>query len=189
MALNQEERQMATSILSNLISLIGLSAEVKIGEREDGQTVVELSSDEPGRLIGRRGRVVESLEYLLNCALSQQFKGAVNVAIDVDGGSRDREKGAGDEPRPPETKRQPREPGQPRLNSEREEQLRKMVLDLAKELRRWGGSKELGPYSAAERRIVHAALAEDPEVEGISGEELRDGRKTITVRAIDHHTA
>jgi len=198
MPLNNEEKETAVTILSEMLSLLGLSAEIKLEEREDGTPVIALESEEPGRLIGRRGRVVEGLEFLLNCALSQQFKAPANMVIDVNGGSgksgSDKKKsrsesGETEEKSTGERKPEGKEGGarQNKENAGREEQLKKLAEDVAKEVKRWGDSKLIGPYNAAERKIIHSVLTEEPEVTAESGEEEQDGRKKIKVQAIDSH--
>ncbi len=178
MVLNNQEQEAAISILTRMLDLLGLSAEVALEEREERSMVV-LKSEEPGRLIGRRGRVIENLEYLLNRSLSQRFEGAVNVGIDVEGGEDRSPRQASGEPA-----RIPRSGGR-QSDSPETERLRKMALDVAKEVRRWGGSKELGPLSADERRVVHSTLAEVPEVRAESGEPDEKGRKKVIVSAAD----
>ncbi len=177
MTLNSEQKEAAVSILTSMLSLLGLSAKVTIEEHKE-QTIVTLQSEEPGRLIGRRGRVIENLEYLLNRALSQRFEGAVNVGINVDGyqGKEGEQEDKGQ-----------RSAGEvdEEIDSSWEEQFRKMALDAAKEVRRWGGQKELGPFSPRERRVVHLALVDDPEVETESEEGVEKGRKKVFIRAVD----
>ncbi len=178
MVLNNQEQEAAISILTRMLDLLGLSAEVTLEEREDRSMVV-LKSEEPGRLIGRRGRVIENLEYLLNRSLSQRFEGAVNVGIDVEGGeARTTRQDSGERTRPQRSEER-------RSDSPEEERLRKMALDVAKEVRRWGGSQELGPLRASERRIVHLALAEITDVRAESGEPDGKGRKKVIVSAAD----
>ena len=42
-----------------------------------------------------------------------------------------------------------------------------------------------GPYPLPDRRTIHLTLKDDPEIEAQSGEELPDGRKSITIRLRD----
>ncbi len=177
MTLNNQQKEAAVSILIQMLTRLGLPAEAAVEDRQD-QTVVSLKSDDPGRIIGRRGRVIENLEYLLNRALSQKFEGAVRVAIDVSGGEKD-------EQRPGRERRQKNDNSESEL-TEQEEKLRKLARDAAKEVRRWGAEIEMGPYSARERRIVHLAVQEEAGVTSESEEGDSGERKKIRITAVDH---
>jgi spoIIIJ-associated protein len=63
-----------------------------------------------------------------------------------------------------------------------ESKLEQLAIDTAKEVKRWGDTKTLGPMSARERRVIHVTLEADPEVVSESGEERPDGRKTVVIR-------
>ena len=63
------------------------------------------------------------------------------------------------------------------------ERFETMALDAAKEVKRWGSPRTLGPYRPGERRIIHLTLRDDPEVETISEPEAdANGCKRITIR-------
>ncbi len=176
---NEQEKNAALSILTTMLSLLGLSAEATVTDHDE-QTIVSLRSEDPGRLIGRRGRVIENLEYLLNRSLSQRLEGAVKVRIDVDGYDGEKaEKGTGRR----ESGARPDE--DPQEDSAWKEQYRKMAIDAAKEVRRWGGSKELGPFPARERRVIHLTLADDPEVKTESQGDNEEGLKKVIIHAVD----
>ncbi len=179
MTLNNEQKEAALSILTSMLNRLGLPAEARIEERDE-QTVVRLKSEEPGRLIGRRGRVIENLEYLLNRCLSQRFEGAIKISIDVDGSGHDGG-AASKQPQPSRPKKNEAD----EVDAEQKEQLQQIVLDAAKEVRRWGSDKVLGPFTADERRIVHQTAADETgvELENEGGDE--ESRKKVRIRAVD----
>ena len=61
--------------------------------------------------------------------------------------------------------------------------LMKIVHEAADKVRRWGDPVQLEPMNSFDRRIVHHAFTEDPEIEtSSSDEEWEGGRKRITLR-------
>jgi len=160
--------QRCTETLSRMLSLLGLDARIETQEVSDRRIVLELDSSDAGRIIGRKGQTLECLEMLLNRVMHRGGAAFPNVLLQVRGYSRRDRAPRSEEPRgvPPEE----------------EERLRGLALDAAKEVKRWGDPKELGPFTARQRRIIHLALKDDPDVETVSGPDEGQGQKRITVR-------
>ena len=96
----------------------------------------EEASDELGLLIGRRGETLGSLQYLLNVMVSRRSGDQDAVfGVDIEGYRR-----------------------------RREESLVEMAQRVAAEVRETGDVITLEPMPAAERRIVHLTLSEEPGV-------------------------
>ena len=62
------------------------------------------------------------------------------------------------------------------------EQLVKHAQEAAEKVRRWGDIVELEPMNAFDRRIVHQALKEDPDIETHSVEVDGSEKKVILIR-------
>jgi spoIIIJ-associated protein len=62
------------------------------------------------------------------------------------------------------------------------EALVKKAKDAAEKVRRWGDAVELEPLNAFDRRIVHQALKDDPDVETHSAEVEGSDKKAILLR-------
>jgi spoIIIJ-associated protein len=60
--------------------------------------------------------------------------------------------------------------------------LVKKARDAAEKVRRWGDVVELEPLSAFDRRIVHQALKDDPDIETHSVEVEGTDKKAILLR-------
>jgi spoIIIJ-associated protein len=60
--------------------------------------------------------------------------------------------------------------------------LVKKAQDAAEKVRRWGDVVELEPLSAFDRRIVHQALKDDPDIETHSVEVEGTDKKAILLR-------
>jgi len=58
----------------------------------------------------------------------------------------------------------------------------KKAKDAAEKVRRWGDIVELEPMSSFDRRIVHHALKDDPDIEAQSVEVEGTERKAMLLR-------
>ena len=136
----------AVAVLENLLRLMDVEAEVDARAPEtagDGvgliEAVLDVTGDDLGLLIGRRGSTLASLQYVLNLIVGKQLGHRVSYGVDVDGYRR-----------------------------RREEALVSLARRMADRVRGTGRSVTLEPMPPNERRIVHITLAEDPEVMTVS---------------------
>ena len=144
--MNEGDIAVAVAVLENLLRLMFVDAEVESRPPEtagDGvgmiEAVLDVSGDDLGILIGRRGSTLASLQYILNLIVGKQVGHRVSYGIDVDGYRR-----------------------------RREEALVSLARRMADRVRGTGRSVTLEPMPPNERRIVHITLAEDPEVMTVS---------------------
>jgi spoIIIJ-associated protein len=119
---------------------------------EDG-ILLDVKTEESGRLIGRQGQTLSDLQYITNRMLFQQDAAAPKVLVDVGG-----------------------------YRAQAREALVKKAKDAAEKVRRWGDVVELEPLSAFDRRIIHQALKDDPGVETHSVEVEGTEKKAILLR-------
>jgi spoIIIJ-associated protein len=139
----------AVDVLETLLQLLGFDAEVAAREPVtpgDGAGMIAavldvtgLNDDEQGLLIGRRGETLSALQYILNLIVNHQTRSHSLFGVDVEGYRRRRETALGD-----------------------------LARRIADRVRQNGQAMTLEPMPPAERRIVHIALADDPDVETIS---------------------
>jgi spoIIIJ-associated protein len=144
--IDEGEVAVAVAVLENLLRLMDVEAEVEARAPEtagDGvgmiESVLDVTGDDLGILIGRRGSTLASLQYVLNLIVGKQLGHRVSYGIDVDGYRR-----------------------------RREEALVSLARRMADRVRGTGRSVTLEPMPPNERRIVHITLAEDPEVMTVS---------------------
>jgi len=142
--------KMAVEFLQRLLELMSIDAEVTTRPPEtpgDGMgrasAVLDVAGEDLGILIGRRGSTLAALQYTVNHMVSRQLKSKALVTVDVEGYRR-----------------------------RREENLKGLALRLAEKVKGTGRTITLEPMPANERRIVHLALADDPQVSSFS---LGDG--------------
>ena len=121
--------------LEKVLNLLGFPATVEEHALEDG-VMLDVKTEESGRLIGRQGQTLADLQYITNRLIFQQDANAPKVLVDVAG-----------------------------YRSQARDALLKKANEAAEKVRRWGDVVELEPMSAYERRIVHQALKDDPGIE------------------------
>lgn len=170
----EEQKKRIVDTLSTMFGFLGLTGEFRLESKPNNRIGVKISSNDVGRIIGRRGQTLESLQLVLNRIVSKDDKEFPLVLLDIDGyadGERaprkEGEEGEGDEGSRPgrgfrRRERSDREEGGQRLSSR--EQLERQAQDAAKEVKRWGDPIKLPEMNAHDRRIIHLALKEDPEV-------------------------
>jgi spoIIIJ-associated protein len=168
-----EQMAKAEKTLAIMLDYLGLEAALKTEEKTEDKISIIVSSDDAGRIIGRKGQALESLQLLLNRMMHKADNTFPRIYIDIDGyskkGGRDDRRGDRDGDRRGD-RRGPRR--EEKSSPEDEERLIKQALDAAKEVKRWGESVALPPMNSHDRRIIHVALREH---EGIETESEGDG--------------
>jgi spoIIIJ-associated protein len=137
---------MAVEFLQRLLEFMGIEAEVTARPPEtpgDGlgrvSAVLDVTGEDLGILIGRRGSTLAALQYTVNHMVSRQLKSKALVSVDVEGYRR-----------------------------RREDNLKGLALRLAEKVKTSGRTITLEPMPANERRIVHLALVNDSQVASFS---------------------
>jgi spoIIIJ-associated protein len=123
----------AAKILREILSKMSLEAEVVPSENEERITL-EVKGPETGLIIGKKGQTLDSLQYLVNKIRSKQLgEGQDGKAISVDAEG---------------------------YRSRRAEALVELAHKLAEKAKRTGRPVAADPMSAADRRVIHVALAD-----------------------------
>ena len=127
----------AKEVLVEILNLMGVPAEVELkqGERSD-ETVLEIRAESSGLLIGRKGQTLEALQYLVSRIVGE--RGATegpHVVVDIEN-----------------------------YRQRRRKSLEDMALRLGEKAKRQRKTVTVDALSAADRRIIHAALQDDPWV-------------------------
>lgn len=138
--------------LEKLLELLGFPATVEVHHLEDG-VMLDVKTEDSGRLIGRQGQTLADLQYIANRLLFQQDQSAPKVMVDVAG-----------------------------YRSQAREALVKKAKEAAEKVRRWGDIVELEPMSAFDRRVIHQALKDDPDIETQSVEVEGTDKKAMLLR-------
>jgi spoIIIJ-associated protein len=101
----------------------------------DQEVSVEIFGGNPGNVIGRGGQTLTALEYVTNAVMNRSEDSNVRVNIDVGGYKR-----------------------------RRDDRLRTTARKIAAQVGKTGQAVEMDPMSAAERRVVHMTLIDEPGV-------------------------
>lgn len=139
-------------IVAKLLGTLGFAATIEEHQLEDG-LLLDVKTEDAGRLIGRQGQTLADLQYIANRILFQQDKNAPKITVDVGG-----------------------------YRSQAREALIKRAKEAADKVRRWGDIVELEPMSSFDRRTVHHALKDDPDVETHSVEVDGTDKKALLLR-------
>ena len=138
----------AHEFLTGLLETLGVDGEV--ATRVDGETAhVDVSGDDLGALIGRRGQSLDALQEITRTAVQRRLRHRVRLLLDVEG-----------------------------YRARRREALADHARSMAERAKERGSEIEFEPMNAYERKIVHDAIAEIDGTESFSEGEEPD-RKVI----------
>lgn len=138
--------------LQELLQTLGFTVTVEERPIED-QILLDIQTDDPGRLIGRSGQTLSELQFLLNKLVFKHDARIPKLILDVCG-----------------------------YRQQARDQLIKRAKETAEKVRRWGDVLELEPMNGYDRWVVHQALKDDPDIETSSVEVEGSEKKVILVR-------
>jgi len=128
---DQEMVDSTVEIVKELLRLLGLRAETEIRSLEYPLTI-NITGDDLGILIGRRGDTLGSLQFIVNLIVSRRLKRYVRIVVDVED-----------------------------YRLRREHALRDLAAKAAERVRRSRQPVTLEAMPSNERRIVHLTLQGD----------------------------
>ena len=131
---------------------MGVPAEIAVCESE-AQLRMQLSGENMSILIGRRGETLDALQYLTSLNVNRDREEYLRVSLDTEN-----------------------------YRAKREEALRKLAVRMANRAKKSGRRVALEPMNPNERRILHSALQNDPEVTTHSEGEEPYRRVIITLK-------
>ena len=124
--------------VSRVLWGMGLKAQVRVTEGAE-DLLVDISGDDLGILIGRRGQTLDALEYLAGIAAFPGGASRKHVELDAEG-----------------------------YKERRRRQIERVALHKAEEVAKRGRPVQLAPMTAAERKIVHLVLRDRSDVTTVS---------------------
>ena len=133
----------AEGILEKLLTLMGVTGSVvsqvqsivEGGQEATASVALNIKGDDLGILIGRRGHTLSCLQYIVRLIVGQQTKIWLPIVIDVAG-----------------------------YKERRYRTLQTLARNMAEQVKAREAPFTLEPMSAYERRIIHLALADHPDV-------------------------
>lgn len=104
--------------------------------RKDDETIgVELTGEDLGAMIGRRGETLDAIQHLANYALNHNASKRTRVTVDAEN-----------------------------YRGKREESLRHLAKKMAAKVVKYRKNMTLEPMNAYERHVIHAALQDVPNI-------------------------
>jgi spoIIIJ-associated protein len=125
--------------VQTVVDLMGIEAHVGASETPEGGVRADISGDDLGLLIGRHGATIDALQYISAIVVNGDRRERRQVVVDAEG-YRDRRAAA----------------------------LTSLADRTAQKVDRESASIALKPMSAAERKVIHLHLKDDPRVETVS---------------------
>jgi spoIIIJ-associated protein len=130
----EEVAELAKGTLEEIVSFIVDDATVSVETAPD-RIRLEVEGGNSALLIGKHGRTLDALQYIVHRIVHKKHKTGVRVTIDVEG-YRDR----------------------------RKDSLTQMALRLGEKVKRSGRPATISPMNAYDRRIIHVALKDNAGV-------------------------
>ena len=130
----------AIAFISDILSYMNVG-EVEINEYEgdEGELILDLTGGDLAILIGRHGKTLDALQFLVSSATARMIGYRYPVVVDVEG-----------------------------YKGRQREKLESVAYNAADRAVSQNRSVRLRPMTPYERRIIHITLADDPRVETAS---------------------
>ena len=123
----------ATDFLKDVFGAMGLSVDVNVKVNEEEKEMENnLSGDEMGILIGKRGQTLDSLQYLVSLVANKETDNYIRVKVDTEN-----------------------------YRQRRKDTLENLAKNISYKVKRTKRSVSLEPMNPYERRIIHSALQND----------------------------
>ncbi|MCR4684639.1 MAG: protein jag [Lachnospiraceae bacterium] len=120
--------------LSKVFDAMGMKVQIDV-EKTDEEINIELSGDDMGVLIGKRGQTLDSLQYLTSLVVNKGSSSYTRVKVDTEN-----------------------------YRVRRKETLENLAKNLAYKVKRTKRPVTLEPMNPYERRVIHSALQNDKYV-------------------------
>ncbi|MDX9973513.1 MAG: RNA-binding cell elongation regulator Jag/EloR [FCB group bacterium] len=131
----------AGALLQEIIARMGMTAEVSTQFMDDGTIRLNIDSPDSAILIGRKGKTLSALQYLINRMVNtgEDPEKVERIAVDIEG-----------------------------YVERRRDTLEEIAQRSAQRAKETGKRVRLKPLDPQERRLIHMALQGDPDVETYS---------------------
>ncbi len=132
----REEVSRAKEFIKNVTERLGMNIEQEVSFNEEDKLLkIELKGEGLGLLIGRRGETLDSIQYLTNIFVNKKSDDYIKVTIDAEN-----------------------------YRARREEALVSLAKRTASKAVKYRKNMVIEPKNPYERRIIHEALQDYPEV-------------------------
>lgn len=122
-------------VLEKILEGIGGEGKAVIKSASDSQVVLDIAGGDTARIIGRHGQTIDSIQYLVGIIVNKKLGIRTRVIVDAEG-----------------------------YRERREETLKNQAFTLAKKVKETGQEAVLESLQSNERRVIHTALVDNPDV-------------------------
>ena len=144
----------AVDFLKKVFDSMGIESQINVEiDKEENVMNIELSGDQMGVLIGKRGATLDSLQYLVSLVVNKKSENYIKVKLDTEN-----------------------------YRARRKETLENLARNLAHKVKRVRRTVYLEPMNPYERRIIHSTLQNDKYVETHSEGEEPYRKVVITLK-------
>ena len=144
----------ASKFLTQVFDQMNLKVNLDIKYDElESKLDIDLSGEDMGVLIGKRGQTLDSLQYLVSLVVNKNSETYVKVKVDTEN-----------------------------YRERRKETLENLAKNIAYKVKRTKKAVSLEPMNPYERRIIHSALQNDRYVETHSEGEEPYRRVVVTIK-------
>ena len=139
------------NIVEELLDLLGVLAVVNVSLDSESITV-DIGGEDLGILIGRGGRTLASLKYIIRAMVDKKLDTWMPLNVDVCG-----------------------------YQKKRQEHLQDLALRMAEQVKLRHSTMTLEPMTADERRLIHIALVDYPDITTYSIGEGKNRKLAISI--------
>jgi len=133
---NDDVGEMVQEMLTALLLKMGLEGSIKDIKEGESKVYVELKSrDSSGLIIGKKGKTLEALQFMINLMINHATGSEKKIILDIE-----------------------------EYREKRERALKKMSRDMAFKVIKSGRPMTLEPMNPFERRLIHLSLQNDKRV-------------------------
>ncbi len=146
----------ARTTLQELLRLMGFEAQITAAPQGENEILLNIESPEAARLIGRQAQVLDAIQFLVNRMVLIKEDKSLHCIVDIE-----------------------------RYRERRNQKLLQEASAAVERVLQSGQPVRLSPMGAADRRIIHQALKDNPRVRTQSEEVGGAGLKCVVVSPAD----
>ena len=129
-------KDIAKDFLKEVFEAMNMTVVIEVKYNEEEKTMdIDLSGDEMGVLIGKRGQTLDSLQYLVSLVVNKDSEDYIRVKVDTEN-----------------------------YRQRRKDTLENLAKNISYKVKRTKRAVSLEPMNPYERRIIHSALQNDKYV-------------------------
>ena len=128
--------EVAREITKNIFEKMEIDVKIRDVHESENKVYIELESENSGLVIGKKGKTLEAIQFIVNMMSANRTRSEKKIIIDIES-----------------------------YRAKRERALKKISQEIAEKVARTGKPFSLEPMNPFERRLVHMALQNYETVE------------------------